>query len=53
MLTNVFRDDEHDNAENYNFDHPHALDLDLAYEKLRELASGKDCEIPTYDFTTH
>ena len=46
-------DDEHDDAANYNFDHPNALDLDLAYEKLHELASGKDCEIPTYDFTQH
>jgi uridine kinase len=46
-------DEEHDDAANYNFDHPNALDLDLAYQKLCELASGKDCEIPTYDFALH
>ena len=49
----MFSDEEHDDAANYNFDHPNALDLDLAYQKLCELASGKDCEIPTYDFALH
>ena len=51
--TTLFRDDEHENAADYNFDHPDALDLDLAFEKLCELVSGKDIEIPTYDFTLH
>mmetsp|Transcript_13496 Transcript_13496/g.22982 ORF Transcript_13496/g.22982 Transcript_13496/m.22982 type:complete len:96 (+) Transcript_13496:13-300(+) len=32
-------DDEHEDAENYNFDSPNALDFDLAYEKIRELIS--------------
>ena len=49
----MFSDAEHEDAANYNFDHPNALDLDLAFEKVCELASGKDCEIPTYDFTLH
>jgi len=44
---------DHNNAENYDFDHPSALDMDLAFEKLREIKSGKDIEIPTYDFTLH
>ena len=47
------RDAEHDDAANYNFDHPSALDFDLAYEKLEELLQGQDCEIPTYDFALH
>lgn len=37
----------------YNFDHPDALDFDLAFEKINELLEGKDCQIPTYDFATH
>ena len=47
------RDDQHDDAHNYNFDHPSALDFDLAFEKLNELVAGHDCEIPTYDFALH
>lgn len=47
------RDEEHEDAANYNFDHPNALDLDLAFEKLNELSSGQDCEIPVYDFALH
>ena len=57
-LSNTFlffynRDDEHENAADYNFDHPDALDFDLAYEKINELIAGQDCEIPTYDFALH
>lgn len=37
----------------YNFDHPTALDFDMAYEKITELLDGKDCSIPCYDFATH
>ena len=46
-------DEQHNDAANYNFDHPEALDFDLAFEKLNELISGKDVEIPTYDFGLH
>lgn len=53
LTEKVFRDADHDNAANYNFDHPSALDFDLAYEKLKMLLSGKDVEIPTYDFGLH
>ena len=49
----IYRPENHDDAENYNFDHPEALDFDLAYEKIQELVAGKDCEIPTYDFALH
>ena len=45
--------EDHDNAQNYNFDHPNALDFDLAFELLKELLAGRDVEIPVYDFTTH
>ena len=45
--------EEHDNAENYDFDSPNALDFDLAYDKICELLTYKDVEIPVYDFTTH
>ena len=53
MFYKGLTDDEHEDAANYNFDHPSALDFDLAYEKLQELISGQDCEIPTYDFALH
>ena len=58
MLTNFFsrlfrRDAEHNDAANYNFDHPDALDFDLAFAKLNELLNGQNCEIPTYDFGLH
>lgn len=44
---------EHDDAHNYNFDHPNAIDFDCAYEILLQLIDGKDVHIPEYDFTTH
>ena len=47
------RNEQHEDAANYNFDHPEALDFDLAYEKLNELIAGHDVEIPTYDFALH
>ncbi|MFA5141278.1 MAG: uridine kinase [Elusimicrobiota bacterium] len=34
----------------YNFDHPDALDLDLAHDHLRRLRSGESVEQPLYDF---
>ncbi|XP_065897739.1 uridine-cytidine kinase-like 1 [Dysidea avara] len=37
----------------YNFDHPDALDFDLMVETLRKLKEGKHVEIPVYDFSTH
>ena len=40
MFYKGLTDDEHEDAANYNFDHPSALDFDLAYEKLQELISG-------------
>jgi uridine kinase len=46
-------EEEHHNANNYNFDHPKAIDFDTAYEVLLKLRDGVDCEIPQYDFTLH
>lgn len=46
-------EEEHNDAANYNFDSPNALDFDLAYEKLKGLLRYEDVEIPIYDFTTH
>lgn len=44
---------EHEDADNYNFDSPNALDFDLCYEKLKQLLQYKDIDIPIYDFATH
>ena len=39
--------------ENYNFDSPEALDLDLLYQHLNDLMHWKSIEMPTYDFATN
>jgi len=36
-LTHFLSDEDHANADNYNFDHPNALDFDLAFEKINDL----------------
>jgi uridine kinase len=36
-----------------NFDHPDALETDLLVEHVKALASGRDVEMPVYDFTVH
>lgn len=46
-------EENHNDADNYDFDHPNALDMDLAFEKLKEISQGRDVEIPTYDFALH
>ena len=35
-------DEQHEDAGNYNFDSPNALDFDLAFEKIKELLEYKD-----------
>eukprot|EP00835_Amoeboradix_gromovi_P006921 NODE_944_length_2859_cov_0.278986.p1 type:complete len:359 gc:universal NODE_944_length_2859_cov_0.278986:889-1965(+) len=40
-------------SNNYNFDHPDALDMEMAYNTLRDLKMGKCVEIPNYDFSKH
>lgn len=37
----------------YDFDHPNALDFALISESLREIMTGRDIQIPIYDFKTH
>ncbi|CAF1052427.1 unnamed protein product [Rotaria sordida] len=51
----VLTDEQHEQAKlnNYNFDHPDAIDFDLVIETLRNLKMGKQVEIPLYNFTTH
>lgn len=44
---------EKENVEDYNFDAPTALDLDLFIECIKKLKQGECTEIPTYDFKTH
>jgi uridine kinase len=41
------------NLNNYNFDTPDALDLDLLSEHLSSLMQWKSIEMPTYDFATN
>lgn len=38
---------------NYDFDHPNAIDLDLAYECILSLKEGKKTSIPVYSFVEH
>jgi len=40
-------------AHDYNFDHPDALDFDLACVVVKNLLERKETEIPIYDFKTH
>ena len=52
-LDNYFfgpNDEERKNIQDYNFDRPEALDLDLAYKHLLELKAGKTIEMPVYSF---
>ena len=43
-------DEERKDIQNYNFDNPEALDLDLAYKHLKQLKEGKSIKMPLYDF---
>ena len=52
-LDNYFfgpNDEERKHIEDYNFDRPEALDLDLAYQHLLELKEGKTIDMPVYSF---
>ncbi|AQZ13779.1 URK1 (YNR012W) [Zygosaccharomyces parabailii] len=37
----------------YDFDHPSAIDLDLAYQSILSLKEGKKTTIPVYSFVEH
>ena len=43
-------DEERKHIQDYNFDRPEALDLDLAYKHLLELKEGKEIDMPVYSF---
>ena len=52
-LDNYFfgpNDEERKHIEDYNFDRPEALDLDLAYQHLLELKEGKTIDMQVYSF---
>lgn len=40
-------------ANNFDFDTPDSMDIDLVVEKLTSLKQGKKTEIPVYSFTQH
>ena len=42
-----------DLAKDYNFDHPSALDWELAYDNICSLLKRKVTEVPIYSFVTH
>lgn len=55
-LDNYYRPLGHlsfDERKAYNFDHPHAIDFELALEQLQKLRAGEAIEQPLYDFHTH
>jgi len=55
-LDNYYRPLQHLSLEArkaYNFDHPDAIDFDLAYQHLQRLASGERIEQPVYDFKAY
>lgn len=50
-LTNAERQRAFNN--DYDFDEPNAIDLDLMYKCVCDLRAGKKCEIPVYSFVNH
>jgi uridine kinase len=55
-LDNYYRPLGHlslDERKEYNFDHPHAIDFELALEQLEDLRAGKAVHQPVYDFKAH
>ena len=45
--------EEHELASEYDFDSPNALDLDKAYESIKQLLAYEDAHVPVYDFVEH
>lgn len=41
------------NAQNYDFDHPGAIDFDKLIDVLGDLKQGRSTAVPIYDFVTH
>jgi uridine kinase len=49
----ICREEDHEGAADYDFDHPHAIDFDLALQVMQQLIRGEDTHIPTYCFVAH
>ena len=51
----VLNEDQHKAAavNEYNFDHPNAIDFELLIETLERLKEMKKVEVPIYNFVTH
>jgi len=47
------KEEEKNNADEYNFDVPHAFDEDRLYKDIIELKNGNTVDIPIYDFVSH
>ena len=47
------RAEDRKDLDNYNFDHPKALDFELIQDCITKILAGNDVEIPIYDFKTH
>lgn len=43
----------HEERDEWNYDHPKALDTPLLIEHLKQLRDRQPVRIPTYDYTTH
>jgi uridine kinase len=55
-LDNYYRPLQHLSLEErkaYNFDHPDAIDFELAFQHLQRLAAGERIEQPVYDFKAY
>ncbi|CAL9728585.1 uridine kinase [Monosporozyma unispora] len=52
---NPLNEEERQRAFNneFDFDEPQAIDLDLVYETISNLKKGKKCQIPVYSFVHH
>lgn len=51
----ILNPQQHDQslANEYNFDHPDAFDMDLMIDVLTKLKEGRKVEVPIYNFITH
>lgn len=57
LQQDAFYFDQHerfdDDGGSVNFDHPSSLDFPLMSETLEALLTGRDVQVPIYDFATH
>lgn len=48
-----YRNVSPENRVGVNYDHPDAIEFELMVDHLLALKTGRDVEVPMYDFTTH